>query len=81
MKAIIGTVLKNVNLTSRRRNFIEQVQHTFLFLHNKYYDLLHLSVSIRGVIGQFCGPYFTVRPAKLQRSLLSRAPDRLTPKI
>ena len=26
-----------------------------------YDDLLYLSVSTRGVIGQFCGPYFTVR--------------------
>ena len=28
--------------------------------------LSYLSVSTRGVIGQFCGPYFTVRPAKLE---------------
>ena len=28
--------------------------------------LLYLSVSTRGVIGQFRGPYFTVQPAKLQ---------------
>ena len=37
--------------------------------------LLYLSVSTRGVIsGQFCGPYFTVRPAKFE-GVLSRAPD------
>ena len=26
-------------------------------------NLLYLSDSTRAVIGQFCGPYFTVRPA------------------
>ena len=31
-----------------------------------YCQLLHLSVSTRGVIGQFCGPYFTVQHTKLQ---------------
>ena len=30
--------------------------------HHGYYNLLNLSVSTRGVIGQFCGLYFTVRP-------------------
>ena len=28
--------------------------------------LLYLSVCTHGVIGQFCGPYVTVQPAKLQ---------------
>ena len=28
--------------------------------------LMYLSVSTRGVIGYFCGPYFIVRPAKLE---------------
>ena len=37
-------------------------------------NLLFLSVSTRGVIGQFYGPYFTVQPAKFE-SFLSRAPD------
>ena len=40
----------------------------------QYFTLLHLSVSTRGVIGQFCGPYFTVRPTKFE-SFLSRTPD------
>ena len=31
-----------------------------------YCTLLYLSGSTRGVIGQFCGPYFTVRPAKFE---------------
>ena len=32
----------------------------------EYWCLLYLSISTRGVIGQFCRPYFTVRPGKLQ---------------
>ena len=37
------------------------------YTHAKHEPILkYLSVSTRGVIGQFCGPYFTVRPAKLQ---------------
>ena len=31
----------------------------------KQIDLLYLSVSTRAVIGQFSGPYSTVRPAKI----------------
>ena len=31
---------------------------------NMYFTLLYLSVSMRAVIGQFCGPYSTVRRAK-----------------
>ena len=39
----------------------------FLVLEcHDYHFLLYLSVSARGVICQFCGPYFTVQPAKLQ---------------
>ena len=34
----------------------------------------YLSVSARVVIGQFSGPYSTVRPAKFE-TFLSRAPD------
>ena len=38
--------------------------------------LLYHSVSTRGVIaGQFCEPYFTVRPAKFE-GFLSRTPDQ-----
>ena len=39
-----------------------------------FYDTqlpLYLLVSTRGVIGQFCGPYFTARPTRF----LSRATD------
>ena len=39
--------------------------------------ILYFSVSMRSVIGQFCGPYFTVWPAKFpltSTSFLSRAP-------
>ena len=41
---------------------------------SQYHFALYLSVSTRGVIGQFCEPYFTVsvRPAKFE-SFLSRA--------
>ena len=35
--------------------------------------LLYLSVSTRGVIGQFCGPYFIIAPAKFEScSFLAR---------
>ena len=42
-----------------------------------FVTLLYLSVSTRDVIGQFCGPFFTVRPAKFERktSFLSHGPD------
>ena len=43
----------------------------FLMIGNDYNIILYLSVS---VIGQFCGPYFNVRPAKFE-SFLFRAPD------
>ena len=36
--------------------------------------LLYLSVGTRAVIGQFCGPYFTVRPANFE-NFFFRAPD------
>ena len=39
-----------------------------------FYYLLYLSVSMRGMIGQFWEPYFTASPAKFE-SFLSRAPD------
>ena len=35
----------------------------YLVLFSPFSTLLYLSVSTRAVIGQFCGPYFTVRPA------------------
>lgn len=34
----------------------------FFYICYIYHYLLHLSVNTRSVIGQFCGPYFTVRP-------------------
>ena len=40
----------------------------------RYLFLLYLSVSTRGVIGQFCALFFTVLSAKYG-SFLSRAPD------
>ena len=40
-----------------------------------YCSLLYLSVSTRGVIGQFSGMYLTVRLAKFE-SFLSRAPEK-----
>ena len=36
--------------------------------------LLYFSVRPRAVIGQFCGPYFTVRPVNFE-IFFSRAPD------
>ena len=42
-----------------------------------YVLLLHLSVSRRGVIGQFCGPDFTVRPAKFESCSFSARPINL----
>ena len=41
---------------------------------SQHVALLYLSVSTRAVIGQFCGPYFTVRPANFE-SFFSRAPN------
>ena len=37
-----------------------------------YQKLLYLSVSTRTVIGQFCGPYFTVRPANFENFFFLR---------
>ena len=43
-------------------------------LQSEFVILLHyVSVSTRGVIGQFCRLYFTVQPTKFQ-SFLSHAP-------
>ena len=39
--------------------------------------LLYLSVT-RSVIGQFCGPYFAVRPAKLQLVSFPKRPINLS---
>ena len=36
-----------------------------------FITLLFLSVSTPGVFGQFCGPYFTLRPAKFELQLIS----------
>ena len=38
----------------------------FFVISYPWQALLHLSVSTRGVIGQFCGRYFTVRHAKFE---------------
>ena len=44
---------------------LEKAVQLSVFVHpNKESHLLYLSVSTRAVIGQFSGPYFTVRPAK-----------------
>ena len=43
-------------------------------LQKPWYLLLYFSVITRAVIGQFCGPYFTARPACFE-SLFSRVPD------
>ena len=45
-------------------------------INEEFYNvsLLYLLVSTRAVIGQFCGPYFTVRPANFE-NFFSRAPD------
>ena len=39
---------------------------------------LYRLVSTRGVIGEFCWPYFTVRPAKFEKSFFSSRPINLT---
>ena len=44
---------------------------------NYYNNYNYLSGSTRGVIGQFCGLYFTVRPAKLEKSFFSKHPINL----
>ena len=50
-------------------------------VYRKSILIFHLSVSTSAVIGQFCGPYSTVRPAKFESghltstSFLSRAAD------
>ena len=38
------------------------------------HTLLYLLVSMRAVIGQFCRPYFTVRPANFENFFFC-APD------
>ena len=43
----------------------------------EYHLLLYLSVSTRSVIGQFCGPYFTVRPAKFESCSFPALPINL----
>ena len=40
---------------------------------NKIPILLYLLVSTRAAIGQFCGPYFTVRTPKFERYQISFA--------
>ena len=50
-----------------------QVSKGYFFTRG-YVILLYLSVSTRAGIGQFCGLYFTVRPANFER-FFSRAPD------
>ena len=48
------------------------IKHTYIFqLQN---DVINDSVSTRAVIGQFWGPYFTVRPANFE-NFFFRAPD------
>ena len=41
------------------------------------FSLLYLSVSTRVVIGQFSGPYFTIRPAKTESCLFPARPINL----
>ena len=45
------------------------------------YLFLYLSDTTRGVIGQYCGPYFTVQPAKLQLLSFPARPIDLRDKI
>ena len=40
-----------------------------------------ISLSTRGVIGQFSGPYFAVRPTKFEKSFFSARPINLRGKI
>ena len=41
----------------------------------KKMTLLYLSVSMCGVIGQFCRPYFTVQPAKFESCSFPACPN------
>ena len=38
--------------------FLSYVSRNFMTWRQNYHLLLYLPVSVRGVIGQFCGPYF-----------------------
>ena len=53
--------------------------HTRLLMVSgaQYLLLLYLSVSTRSVIGQFCGPYFTVRSAKFESCSFPAPPINL----
>ena len=56
------------------KNFLTVVASTNHFAFSKK-SVCVISVSTSDVIGQFRGPYFTVRPAKNVKVVPSRAPD------
>ena len=62
-------------IVNRMDKLVDEAQGTSekqVITLSKIYYISQLA-STRDVIGQFCGPYFTVRPAKFE-SFLSRAP-------
>ena len=68
--AAVEKIKKAEKLTVLRNH----VLHNLVISRCVYQSLLYLTVSSRAVIGQFCGPYFAVRPVNFE-SFFSRAPD------
>ena len=64
----------------KRKDMLCVLQHQSyafkLCFINCYSYLVYLSVSTCAVIGQFCGPYFTVRPANF-KNFFSACPINL----
>ena len=46
-----------------------------------YLILFYLSVSIRDVIGQFSGPYSSVRPVKFEAAFVAKMFLNLSPSV